>query len=128
LKGTMAGFVLWLVFIVIWMWFFAGNPPFLENQNIAVILLSFAIFCAIMLGMWLPWSRRRGEGPENWWAIGLAFIWVLVLALWFWFFADNFLAAQNFAVFLVTLLIMAAISGFGQWKKYHDFESMDWDD
>ncbi|OLS22165.1 MAG: hypothetical protein ThorAB25_25960 [Candidatus Thorarchaeota archaeon AB_25] len=128
LKGTMGGFVLWLVFIVIWMWFFAGNPPFLDNQNVAVILLSFAILCAIMLGMWLPWSRRRGEGPENWWAIGLAFIWVLVLALWFWFFADNFLAPQNFAVFLVTLLIMAAISGFGQWKKYRDFESMDWDD
>ncbi|MGY5852911.1 MAG: hypothetical protein RTU92_05030 [Candidatus Thorarchaeota archaeon] len=130
LKGTMGGFVLWLVFIVIWMWLFAGNPlyAFSGNQNVAVILLSFAVFSAILVGMWLPWSRRRGEGPENWWAIGLAFVWVILLSLWFWFFADSFNAYQNFAVFLVTLLIMAAISGGGQWKKYRDFESMDWDD
>ncbi|MBY8998092.1 MAG: hypothetical protein KGD60_10180 [Candidatus Thorarchaeota archaeon] len=130
LKGTMGVFVLWLVFIVIWMFFFAGNPvySFSGNQNVAVILLSFAIFTAIIVGMWLPWSRRRGEGPENWWAIGLAYVWVLVLAIWFWFFADSFDAYQNFAVFLVSLLIIAAISGSGQWKKYRDFESMDWKD
>jgi hypothetical protein len=130
LKGTMGGFVLWLVFIVLWMWFFAGNPlyGFSGNQNVAAILLSFAIFAAIIVGMWLPWSRRRGQGPENWWAIGLAFTWVILLSLWFWFFADNFNAYQNFAVFLVSLLIIAAISGGGQWKKYRDFESMDWHD
>jgi hypothetical protein len=55
-------------------------------------------------------------------------VWVIVLALWFWFFADSFDAYQNFAVFLVSLLIMAAISGGGQWKKYRDFEAMDWED
>ncbi|MHA1965806.1 MAG: hypothetical protein ACXACG_11665 [Candidatus Thorarchaeota archaeon] len=130
LKGTMGGFILYLVFIVIWMWFFAGNPIYAlsGNQNVAVILLSFAVFAAILVGMWLPWSRRRGEGPENWWAIGLAFTWVILLAFWFWFFADDFNAYQNFAVFLVSLLIIAAISGGGQWKKYRDFEAMDWDD
>lgn len=126
-KGTMVGLVLWLVFIVIWMWFFAEGMP-TDNQNIAVFLLSFAIFSAIIVGMWLPWSRRRGEGPENWWAIGLAFAWVILLAVWFWFFANDFNAYQNFAVFLVSLLIIAVISGGGQWKKYRDFESMDWDD
>ena len=94
----------------------------------AIMLVSFAIFAAIMFAAWLPWARRRGEGPENWWAIGLAFIWVLSLALWFWFFADQFNEYQNFAVFLVTLLIMAAISGGAQWKKIRDFEAMDWDD
>ena len=130
LKGTMAGFVLWLLFIVIWMWFFAGNPiyGFSGNQNVAAILLSFAVFAAIIVGMWLPWSRRRGEGPENWWAIGLAFLWVIILALWFWFLADSFNAYQNFAVFLISLLIIAAISGGAQWKKYRDFEDMEWDD
>jgi hypothetical protein len=130
LKGTMALFILWLVFLVIWMWFLAGNPlyAFSGNQNVAATLLSFAIFCAIIVGMWLPWSRKRGEGPENWFAIGLAFVWVIVLAFWFWFLADSFNAYQNFAVFLVSLLIMAAISGGTQWKKYRDFEAMDWDD
>ncbi len=125
-KGSLVGFVLWILFIDVWFWFLAGG--FTGNQNVAVILLSFAIFCAIMFGLWLPWSRRRGEGPESWLSIGLAFVWVIVLALWFWFFADSFDAYQNFAVFLVSLLIMAAISGGGQWKKYRDFEAMDWED
>jgi len=110
------------------MGYFAGNPIYSANQNVAVVLLSFAIFCAIILGLWLPWARRRGEGPENWWAIGLAFLWVLALTAWFWFFADSYDAYQNFAVFLLSLVVMAAISGGAQWKKYQGFESLDWDD
>jgi len=128
LKGTMAGLILWLVFIVIWLGYFAGDPIYSANQNVAVVLLSFAVFCAVILGLWLPWSRSRGEGPENWYAIGLAFVWVLALTAWFWFYADSYDAYQNFAVFLLSLLIMAAISGGAQWKKYRDFEGMDWDD
>ena len=129
-KGTLGGFGIWLVFIVIWMWFFAGNPLFALSgyQNIAMILVSFAILAAIIVALWLPWSRKRGEGPENWWAIGLAFAWVILLAIWFWFFANDFNEYQNFAVFLVSLLIIAAVSGGSQWKKIRDFESMDWDD
>ncbi|MFW9794664.1 MAG: hypothetical protein ACFFEE_10205 [Candidatus Thorarchaeota archaeon] len=125
-RGSLIGFVLWLIFLDVWFWFLAGE--FGGNQNVAILLISFAILCAILVGMWLPWSRKRGEGPENWWAMGLAFAWVIVLSLWFWFFADAFDAYQNFAVFLVSLLIMAAISGGAQWKKYRDFEAMDWDD
>jgi hypothetical protein len=129
-KGSLALFLLWLLFIIIWMWFFAGDPglALTGNQNVAILLISFAVFAAILLGMWLPWARRRGEGPENWWAIGLAFLWVIFLAIWFWVFAGTFDPYQNFAVFLVSLLVIAAVSGGAQWKKYHDFESMDWDD
>jgi hypothetical protein len=129
-KGSLALFLLWLLFIIIWMWFFAADPvlALTGNQNVAILLISFAVFAAILLGMWLPWARRRGEGPENWWAIGLAFLWVIFLAVWFWVFAGSFDPYQNFAVFLVSLLVIAAISGGAQWKKYHDFESLDWDD
>ena len=129
-KGSIAGFIIWLLFIIVWLWFFAGNPLYAlsGNQNVAVLLLSFVVFALVMFGVWLPWARRRGEGPENWWSIGLAFLWVLSLAFWFWFFADQFNEYQNFAVFLVSLLIVAAVSGGAQWKKIRDFESMDWDD
>jgi len=129
-KGTMGGFLLWLLFLVIWMWFFADHPllALSGNQNVAVILISFAVFAGIVMAYWLPWARRRGEGPENWWAIGLAFLWVIVLAIWFWVFADAFNEYQNFAVFLVSLIIIAAISGGAQWRKYRDFEAMDWED
>ncbi|MHA2027191.1 MAG: hypothetical protein ACW98U_14915, partial [Candidatus Thorarchaeota archaeon] len=125
-RGTLVGFFLWLIFLDIWFWFLAGT--YTGNQNVAILLISFAIFCAIIVGAWLPWSRKRGEGPENWGAIGLAFAWVIALGLWFWFLADGFDAYQNFAVFLVSLLIIAAVSGGAQWKKYRDFEAMDWDD
>jgi len=128
IKGTMAGFILWLMFIVIWLVYFAGNPIYSANQNVAVVLLSFAVFCAVILGLWLPWARRRGEGPENWWAIGLAFIWVLALTAWFWFLADSYDAYQNFAVFLLSLVVIDAISGGAQWKKARDFGTLDWDD
>ena len=128
LKGTIAGFILWVMFIGIWLWFFAGDPSYSVNQNATIVLLSFALFCAILLGLWLPWTRRRGEGPENWWAIGLAFIWVLALTAWFWFFADDYDAYQNFAVFLLSLMVMVTISGGAQWKKYRGFESLDRDD
>jgi len=129
-KGTLGGFVLWLVFIVIWMWFFADHPMLAlsGNQNVAIILFSFVIYAAIVVGAWLPWARRRGEGPENWWAIGLAFAWVIFLGIWFWSFAYLFNDYQNFAVFLVSLLVIAAVSGGAQWKRIRDFESLDWDD
>jgi hypothetical protein len=68
------------------------------------------------------------EGPESWFSIGLAFAWVATLSLWFWFFADHFDFYQNIAIFLVSLLAMAAISGATQWKKWRDFESLDWKD
>jgi hypothetical protein len=125
-KGSLGGFILWLLFIVIWMWFFAGDPllALTGNQNVAVILLSFAIFAAIVVGMWLPWAHRRGEGPENWWSIGLAFVWVIFLGIWFWSFANSFNEYQNFAVFLVSLLVIAAVSGGAQWKKIRDFENI----
>jgi hypothetical protein len=126
IKGTLVGFVLWLIFLDVWFWFLAGG--FTGNQNVALLMFSFAAFCGIIVAAWLPWARRRGEGPENWGAIGLAFAWVIALGLWFWFLADGFDAYQNFAVFLVSLLVIAAISGGAQWKKYRDFEAMDWDD
>jgi hypothetical protein len=125
-RGTLGLFVIWLIFIDVWSWFLAGS--FTGYQNIAIFLFSFAVFCGIIVAVWLPWARRRGEGPENWWSIGLAFAWVIVLGLWFWFLADTFDAYQNFAVFLVSLLVIAAISGGAQWKKYRDFEALDWDD
>jgi len=125
-QGTLGLFWAWLIFLVAWLWVLADT--FTANQNVAIVLLSLVIFCAIILGVWVPWARRRGEGPESWFSIGLVFLWVIILTVWFWFFADAFNAYQNFAVFLVSLLVIAALSGGAQWKKYRDFEAMDWDD
>jgi len=125
-KGTLGLFWAWLAFLVVWLWFMADT--YSANQNVAAVLLSFAVFCGIVMAMWLPWARKRGEGPESWFSIGLAFTWVIILTVWFWFFADSFDAYQNFAVFLVSLLLMAGIAAGSQWKSIRDFESMDWKD
>ncbi|TFG97209.1 hypothetical protein E4H12_09230 [Candidatus Thorarchaeota archaeon] len=125
-KATLGLFWGWLVFLVVWLWFIAD--AYTVNQNIAAVLLSFAVFCGIVMASWLPWARKRGEGPESWFSIGLAFTWVILLTVWFWFFADSFNDYQNFAVFLVSLLVMAAIAAGSQWKSIRDFEAMDWTD
>ncbi|MGY5879164.1 MAG: hypothetical protein RTV31_02890 [Candidatus Thorarchaeota archaeon] len=125
-KGTLGIFWGWLVFLVVWFWFMADT--YSANQNVAAVLLSFAIFAGIVMAFWLPWARKRGEGPESWLSIGMAFAWVLILTVWFWFFADAFNDYQNFAVFLVSLLLMAAVAAGAQWKSYRDFEAMDWTD
>ncbi|TFG32129.1 hypothetical protein EU528_04290 [Candidatus Thorarchaeota archaeon] len=125
-KGTLGIFWGWLLFLVVWLWFMADT--YTANQNVAAVLLSFAVFCGIVMAFWLPWARKRGEGPESWFSIGLSFTWVIILTIWFWFFADQFDAYQNFAVFLVSLLVIAGIAAGAQWKKYRDFEAMDWTD
>ncbi|MGY5870753.1 MAG: hypothetical protein RTV72_00770 [Candidatus Thorarchaeota archaeon] len=126
-KGSIGLFWAWLAVLVVWLWIFADEVNS-ANKNLAAVLISLAIFCAILLAMWLPWARKRGEGPESWFSIGVSFAWVIILAIWFWVFADDFTPYQNFAVFLVSLLVIAGIAAGAQWKKYRDFEAMDWTD
>ena len=125
-KITVSLFWAWIAVLVIWLWQFAND--YSANQNVAFVLLSLAIFSGILLAMWLPWARKRGEGPESWFSIGVTFAWVIILTVWFWFFADSFDAYQNFAVFLVSLLLIAGVAAGAQWKKYRDFEALDWKD
>ncbi len=125
-KITVGMLYLWLLSLVLWMWFIADG--YTGYQNAAAILISFAIFCGIIVGVWYSWTKSRDEGPESWFSISLAFAWVLILALWFWFFADSFDIYQNTAIFIVSLLGVVAVGGAAQWMKTRDFESMDWTD
>ncbi len=125
-KITVGLFWAWIAILVIWLWQFANS--YTANQNVAAVLLSLAIFCGLILAMWLPWARKRGEGPESWFSIGLTFTWVIILTIWFWVYADSFDAYQNFAVFLISLLLIAGVAAGAQWKKYRDFEALDWKD
>jgi MFS family permease len=125
-KTTLGMFLLWLLELVVWMWFF--GDAYTGYQNASSVLISFAVFCGIIIGIWYSWTREREEGPESWFSIGLAFAWVITLALWFWFFADYFDMYQNIAVFIVSLLGVAGLGGAAQWQKWRDFEAMDWKD
>ncbi|MFX1481632.1 MAG: hypothetical protein ACFFCP_00435 [Promethearchaeota archaeon] len=125
-KATVGMLFVWILFEVVWMWFLADT--YTGYQNASAALISFAVFCGIVIGIWYSWARSRDEGPESWFSIALAFAWVITLALWFWFFADYFDIYQNIAVFIVSLLGVAGLGGLAQWQKWRDFESMDWKD
>ncbi|MBN2229343.1 MAG: hypothetical protein JW779_07085, partial [Candidatus Thorarchaeota archaeon] len=125
-KATIGLLYIWILFLVIWMWFLADS--YTGYQNVSAVLISFAIFCGMIIGIWYSWARARDEGPESWFSIGITFAWIVVLALWFWFFADSFDTYQNLAVFLASLLGVAGIAGAIQWQRLRDFESMDWKD
>jgi hypothetical protein len=125
-KLTVGILFLWILMLAIWMWLFAD--AYTGYQNASAVLISFAVFIGIIIGMWYSWTRKRDEGPESWFSIGVGFAWVITIALWFWFFADYFDIYQNIAVFIVSLLVVGGLGGAAQWQKWRDFESMDWKD
>lgn len=53
----------WLVFLIIWLFFYAGD--FNPYQNIAVFVASILVMAAIMGASWAPWGIRQGRGWEK---------------------------------------------------------------
>jgi len=50
-KGTIGLFWAWLAVLVVWLWVFADI--YTPNQNVAAVLLTFAVFCGLVMAMWL---------------------------------------------------------------------------
>ncbi len=50
----------WLIFIVLWLFFYASS--FTIYQNLAVILVSILVFFAVMGSSWAFWGMKYG--PE----------------------------------------------------------------
>jgi hypothetical protein len=49
--------MLWLLFLGLWLFFYAGFYSIL--QNIAVFIISLVIVGTIMIFLWLPWSFKH---------------------------------------------------------------------
>ncbi|MGZ7096682.1 MAG: hypothetical protein ACXVHU_09455 [Methanobacterium sp.] len=49
--------MLWLLFLGLWLFYYAAFYSIL--QNIAVFLISFVIVGAIIIPIWLPWSLKH---------------------------------------------------------------------
>jgi len=54
--GTVVVGVCWLVFILLWLAFFAGNFDFW--QNLAIFLVSVIIASGVVAVMWIKWALR----------------------------------------------------------------------
>jgi hypothetical protein len=120
--GIIVG-VLWLLFIDYWMWFQA--EVYVWEQNVAILILATMIVFPLEIGIFSSYrAGRRGEIG----GIALAFVWMLSLFVWFWFYAAPFNVYQNLAVVLVSLFIFVAI-GMALGRKYWPgIDDMDWKD
>jgi hypothetical protein len=55
----------WVAFLIIWLFFYAGS--FTIYQNVAVVLVSIVVGCAIMGAAWAPWGMRHGHSHGKGW-------------------------------------------------------------
>jgi hypothetical protein len=126
----------WLIFLILWLAFFAGDYSFYQN---------FAIFLAslLMLGcvLGIPWmiygmKHKSAKDKEMWEFPGfrmriyssaiMFFLFLFIFIYWLWFHANDYNGYQNFAVFLVLLLAFGGImaASWASWgiKHGHKFE------
>ena len=119
----------WLVFLILWLAFFASN--YTVYQNLAIVIASILMVFLLLGGVWALWGLRMVP-KEGWemiklsgfkWrlivSILLPFITMFFLVYWFYFQADLYTIYQNIAVFLVSFIIMGGILGliWSRWKK-----------
>jgi hypothetical protein len=55
-SGTVVVGVGWLVFVLLWLAFYAGSFGFW--QNLAVFLVSIIIVCGLIAIMWIQWALK----------------------------------------------------------------------
>jgi hypothetical protein len=126
----------WLIFIIIWLAFYADVVQPWE-RNISVFLLSILVAFLLLGGVWAIWALRMI--PKEGWemmrvkgfksritvSIILPFAGIIFLIYWFWF-HYQYSIWQHIAVILVTLLIVGGILGaiWARWGMKHsgDFE------
>jgi len=124
----------WLVFIILWLAFYASPYPW--EKNLAIILLSILIMFLLLGGVWAVWGIRKipKEGWEMFKTSGfksrvitsivLPLVSMIFLIIWFWYYAEPYTVYQNIAVFIVVLLIMGGVLGalWARWGVKHSEE------
>ena len=61
---SIAVFFGWLVFLVIWLIFYAGKFSALEN--IGIVVVAFLVGVAILAIMWASWGMKYGKKMGRW--------------------------------------------------------------
>ena len=124
----------WLIFLIIWLAFFAGDRGL--YKNFAIILISILVLFLVLGGSWASWGLKhmpregknifkvKGFKSRVVVSIAIPFILIIFWIYWFYFLAEGFDPYQNLAIFLVSLLAIAGILG-GMWAPWgikHDKE------
>jgi peptidoglycan/LPS O-acetylase OafA/YrhL len=123
--------IAWLVFIILWLFFYAGDYNW--EKNVSIILLSILIVGLVLGAPWCMWGlrHRKKKEVEMWKTKGfkwrvilsttLAFLLIAFLIIWFWFYAEPYDVYQNIAILVVSILIAAGIMGasWAPWGMKH---------
>jgi cation transport ATPase len=110
--STVSG-VLWLSFIIIWLFFYAGDYSVWEN--LGIVLLSLVVLVGVNAIFWVSFGLRMAKGNVDMprWRIITTIILVTgALAftiVWLIVYADGYNAYQNLAVLLVSLLLSGGL-------------------
>lgn len=110
----------WLAFVIIWLFFYAGD--FDVFQNIAIFLVSVIVAIGTLAAAWTTWGIRYaskfGKHGEDWmkpkgtWILntvaGLG--WLVFLVIWLYFYAGDYSGYQNLAILITSLLVLGAVT------------------
>ncbi len=121
----------WLVFLVLWLFFYAKY--YVWEKNIAVLLFSLLVLVGVLGIPWGVWAIRHqsAEEQEMWrtkgfrwrvWVSGILMLAVFIfLIYWFWFLAVPYDVYQNLAIFIISFLIMGGLLGamWAPWGMKH---------
>jgi uncharacterized protein YacL len=124
----------WLIFVIIWLAFYAGNYSF--NKNIAIVLISILVLIIVLGGPWALWGLKHipKEGKEMMRKTGfksrvitsiiIPLGLIIFLIIWFYFYADAYNIYQNIAIFLVSILAVGGLMGamWAPWGMKHGKE------
>jgi hypothetical protein len=118
---SIIGGVGWLVFLILWLFFYASNYPW--EKNVAIFLLSLLVMGCILGLPWMIWGiRHRTEREKEiwhtkgfrwrvWLSMILFFFILIFLIYWFWYLAEPYTLYQNLAIIIVSILIVGGIIG-----------------
>lgn len=118
-SGSILVAVGWLVFLLVWLFFYARE--FAWEKNVAIFLLSLLVLVLILGVPWGYWAYKKQTTKEKdmwkqkgfrwrfWVSIIVALAFILFLIYWFWTYAEPYDIYQNLAIFIITLLIAGGL-------------------
>jgi len=130
---SIIGAVGWLIFIIVWLAFYASEYPW--EKNFAIFLLSLLVVGIVLGTPWSIWGmkQRTQKEKEMWkikgfkWRVWFSGVFVIAifsfLIYWFWFLAVPYSIYQNIAVIIVAFLVLGGVMGamWAPWGlKYGD--------
>ncbi len=114
----------YFAFLILWLWFFAGGYDLYFNVTVGLVATLFMYIVGVGVSVT---EADMGPGPR-WLGPGIGFVWLVLLIVWFYFFASGFNDYQNFAVVVLSIILMAVIGGAIGRNRWGGIDSFDWRD